>query len=68
MSNRDDFTPSTKKVMAERVAWRCSFPSCGVITIGPKMGDSSKSINLSEAAHIHAASPAQLRWLTFFTS
>ncbi|QSR49156.1 hypothetical protein [Aeromonas veronii] len=62
MSNRDNFTPSTKKVMAERVAWRCSFPSCGVITIGPKMGDSAKSINLGEAAHIHAASPEGPRY------
>lgn len=43
--------------MAERVAWRCSFPGCGVITIGPKMGDNTKSLNLGEAAHIHAASP-----------
>ena len=42
--------------MAERVAWRCSFPGCGVITIGPKMGDDEKSLNLGEAAHIHAAS------------
>ncbi|MBF8999676.1 HNH endonuclease [Vibrio nitrifigilis] len=57
MSNRDNFTPSVKKTMAERVAWRCSFPNCGVITVGPKMGDDSKSMNLGEAAHIHAASP-----------
>jgi hypothetical protein len=57
MSNRDNFTPMVKKTMAERVAWRCSFPDCGVITIGPKMGDDSKSMNLGEAAHIHAASP-----------
>lgn len=42
--------------MAERVAWKCSFPNCGVITIGPKMGDDLKSMNLGEAAHIHAAS------------
>jgi hypothetical protein len=62
MSNRDNFTPSIKRVMAERVAWRCSFPDCGMITIGPKMGDDSKSINLGEAAHIHAASPEGPRY------
>ncbi len=48
--------------MAERTAWRCSFPDCGVITVGPKMGDETKSMNLGEAAHIHAASPKGPRY------
>jgi hypothetical protein len=57
MSKRDDFKESTKRIMAERVAWRCSFPDCGKITIGPRMGqdEGSKSLNLGEAAHIVAA-------------
>lgn len=55
MSKRDDFTPTTKRIMAERVGWRCSFPNCGRITIGPKMGEHDKSLNLGEAAHIVAA-------------
>lgn len=57
MSKRDDFKETTKRIMAERVAWRCSFPSCGKITIGPRMGQSeeNKSLNLGEAAHIVAA-------------
>jgi hypothetical protein len=55
MGNRDNFTESTKRTMAERVAWRCSFPNCGKITIGPRMGESNKSLNLGEAAHIIAA-------------
>lgn len=42
--------------MAERVAWRCGFPNCGKITIGPRMGEDDKSLNLGEAAHIIAAS------------
>ncbi|WP_277812024.1 hypothetical protein [Chromohalobacter canadensis] len=68
MNNRDNFIPSVKKTMAERVAWRCSFPDCGVITIGPKMGDDSKSINLGEAAHIHAASPEGPRYDALMSS
>lgn len=68
MSNRDNFTLSVKKIMAERVAWRCSFPDCGVITIGPKMGDDSKSMNLGEAAHIHAASLEGPRYDTAMSS
>jgi len=49
MSKRDEFNSTAKKIMAERTAWRCSFPDCGVITIGPKMGDDTRSINLGEA-------------------
>lgn len=48
--------------MAGRVTWRCGFPGCGVITIGPKMGDHDKSLNLGEAAHIHATSPKGPRY------
>jgi len=55
MSNRDNFKPSTKRILAERVAWRCCFPNCGKITIGPSSDNPEKSINLGEAAHIHAA-------------
>jgi len=57
MTNRDEFTAATKRTLAERVAWCCSFPNCGAITIGPKQGDAEKSLNLGEAAHMHAASP-----------
>lgn len=53
---RDEFTETTKRIMAERVAWRCSFPNCNKITIGPQKGDETKSMNLGEAAHITAAS------------
>ncbi|EIK43185.1 putative lysogenic conversion protein [Cellvibrio sp. BR] len=54
-STRDEFIPSIKRVMAERVAWRCCFPNCDKITIGPQKGDDTKSLNLGEAAHITAA-------------
>jgi len=52
---RDNFKDSTKRTMAERVAWRCSFPKCPQITVGPNSSDVSKSINAGNAAHIHAA-------------
>ena len=57
MSNRDDFRLKTKKTLAERVAWKCSFPGCSTVTIGPDLDNKDKSINLGEAAHIHAAAP-----------
>lgn len=62
MKNEDSFTLPVKRKLAERVAWRCSFPNCGVITIGPKRGDNSESMNLGEAAHICAKSPKGPRY------
>jgi hypothetical protein len=56
-SNRDDFLPTTKRILAERVAWRCSYPGCLLPTVGPHSTDETKSIRLGEAAHITAASP-----------
>lgn len=53
---RDDFTKPTRDNLAKRVAWRCSFPGCERITIGPGHKNSSHVINLGEAAHITAAS------------
>lgn len=52
---RDDFKPSVKRAMAERVAWRCSWPGCGQITIGPNSTNENSSINNGIASHITAA-------------
>lgn len=52
---RDNFSPKTKRTLADRVAWKCSFPGCSQITIGPNVSQ-DKSTNLGEAAHIFAAS------------
>jgi len=52
---RDNFSPKTKRTLADRVAWKCSFPGCSQITIGPN-ANQDKSTNLGEAAHIFAAS------------
>lgn len=56
MRVRDSFSASVKKKLAERVSWKCSFPGCGRITIGPGHKDLKDTINLGEAAHINAAS------------
>ncbi|MCL6417648.1 hypothetical protein MIB92_18455 [Aestuariirhabdus sp. Z084] len=56
-SRRDDFTDATKRTMAERVAWRCSYPDCGRNTVGPNSNDPTKRINNGISAHIHAAAP-----------
>lgn len=52
---RDNFSSKTKRTLADRVAWKCSFPGCSQITIGPNVAQ-DKSTNLGEAAHIYAAS------------
>jgi hypothetical protein len=57
MSNRDDFSLTTKRILAERVAYQCSFPGCPIITVGPQKGNQNKSTKLGTAAHITAASP-----------
>lgn len=49
---RDDFTPRVRKVLAERVAVRCS--RCERTTSGPN-SDPEKSVNIGVAAHITAA-------------
>lgn len=61
-SNRDDFTPNDKRIMAERVSWKCSFPGCGRNTVGPNSDDPTKKINNGIAAHIHAAAPGGPRY------
>lgn len=61
-TNRDDFTPNDKRIMAERVSWKCSFPGCGINTVGPNSDDQTKKINNGIAAHIHAAAPGGPRY------
>lgn len=54
---RDDFSAAVKRILGSRVAFRCCFPDCGILTIGPKSLTDAKAINIGEAAHIHSASP-----------
>jgi tetratricopeptide (TPR) repeat protein len=58
---RDEFTGAVKNLLARRVAFRCSSPSCGRATVGPRhLDDESASIGV--AAHITAAAPGGPRY------
>lgn len=52
---KDDFSPTTKRKVAERACFICSKPDCRKMTIGPH-SNPEKSTNLGTAAHIKAAS------------
>jgi hypothetical protein len=53
---RDECPKDVQRVLAQRVANRCSNPDRRAITSGPQE-DESKAVNLGVAAHITAASP-----------
>jgi len=53
---RDDFTAHTKQILQNRVASRCSNPSCRAVTAGPQVNP-DKALNIGVAAHITAATP-----------
>jgi len=55
-TKRDDFTKKTIDILGKRVAFRCSNPDCGKITIGPNE-EKEKTTIIGVAAHITAASP-----------
>jgi len=52
MNSRDDFTQSTKDLVARRVGYCCSI--CGARTIGPS-SESGQSVSVGVAGHITAA-------------
>lgn len=62
MSNRDNFTATVVRKVAERAAYICSNPSCRRITVGPDQAASHLSIKTGEGAHICAASPGGPRY------
>jgi hypothetical protein len=53
---RDDFNNHTKLALAERVGYRCSFPGCGALTVGPSDEANDSSSATGMACHIGAAS------------
>ncbi|PPJ62265.1 hypothetical protein [Cuspidothrix issatschenkoi] len=61
MDSRDDFPKRIKDLLAKRVGYRCSNPSCRKLTSGPHK-DSEKAVNVGVAAHITAASPKGPRY------
>lgn len=55
--SRIDFSPQTKRLVADRAGYRCSYPTCNRITVGP--GASVTEVSTSgTAAHIYSASSA----------
>lgn len=65
--DRDDFRKTTKDVLAKRVGYMCSNPSCRKLTIGPnEVG--SKATSIGVAAHITAASSGGPRYDEDLTS
>lgn len=60
-NNRDDFSISTKALLANRVGLRCSNPNCRKLTCGAN-DDPSKITNIGVAAHICAAAKGGPRY------
>ena len=59
---RDDFTQSTKDLLANRVGWRnCSNPDCRKATRGAG-SNKTKFVNIGVASHICAASTGGPRY------
>jgi len=58
---RDDFPAQTKEVLAKRVGYRCSNPTCRQLTSGPH-DDPGRAVNVGVAAHITAAAPGGARY------
>ena len=64
MTTRDaDFSPAEKTELARRAGWRCSYPGCGLGTVGPGRLDSDAAITMGKAAHITAASEGGPRYV-----
>lgn len=56
MSERDDFSEATKKIIASRAGYLCSFLGCGQLTLGPSNESSTSISKNGMACHISAAS------------
>ena len=58
---RDDFSAKTIRILAARVGYHCSNPTCVCSTSGPAL-DEDRTINIGVGAHITAASPEGPRY------
>lgn len=56
MNRRAEFSESTKAALAKRAGYRCAFPGCRAITIGPSAESPEQSASSGMACHIYAAS------------
>jgi hypothetical protein len=59
--SRDDFSAKTIRVLAARVGYHCSNPTCVSSTSGPAL-DEDRTVNVGVAAHITAAAPKGKRY------
>jgi hypothetical protein len=55
MANRDDFSEPTKRYLALRAGYHCSFSNCFKITVGPSDVSPTGVSSIGVAAHICAA-------------
>ncbi|GGI17031.1 hypothetical protein [Oxalicibacterium faecigallinarum] len=62
MDRPGNFSEKTKRAVAARSGWHCSFAECGRLTVGPSEEAPDASANIGEAAHICAASPGGRRY------
>jgi hypothetical protein len=56
MVKRDNFSSSVKTALAKRAGYRCSFPSCPIITEGPSNESEISSVSIGTACRISSAS------------
>src|SRR4051812_46714820 len=54
-STRDDFSDSTKRTLAARAGFCCSYPTCGRPTVGPSDEGVAAVSSIGMACHIVAA-------------
>ena len=54
MTERAEFSEKTRILVAQRAGYRCSYPNCGKLTVGPDK-DPSKAVDTGIAAHIYSA-------------
>ena len=52
---RDDFSPTTKDLIAKRAGYMCAFPGCRRLTVGPSEDRVTETTMVGVAAHITAA-------------
>lgn len=67
---KDDFDLDVKNALAKRAAYRCSFPGCNALTVGPSQESNIATTASGMACHISAASagPAARRYDPTLTS
>lgn len=56
MKTRDNFPQKVKTRLAMRVGYRCSFPGCKALTVGPSDEKNLSTSSVGMACHISAAS------------